>query len=279
MRARHSFVTTLPIIWLHEAQAFSPVARNINIAPISGSPRNPREYPVSGCTGSNIQLYATEIDAIARTRRFEIDVSSSTPQNDNLQVTIDTIGRPNMLLLKDLDTDEVDSAAQSYRRGLATIGFITLLFASNSPALHSAFSKTSNVPPVLLINAGVTVVGLMGVVVASPLMKRFVPDPSKESNSADFFTPSQTNAEKAYVAADDSMAFTNTSSENSIASILGPSAIAGAELGLWKTLGTTANIWGLSQTSLDHGAFLIQLTTLIVPVLSLGPVLGADGAR
>jgi hypothetical protein len=92
-------------------------------------------------------------------------------------------------------------------------------------------------------------------------------------------TPSQTNAKKAYVAADDSMAFMNTSSKNSIASILGPSAIAGAELGLWKTLRTTANIWGLSQTSLDHGAFLIQLTTLIVPVLSLGPVLGADGAR
>ena len=76
-----------------------------------------------------------------------------------------------MLLLKDLDTDEVDSAAQSYRRGLATIGFITLLFASNSPALHSVFSKTSNMPPVLLINAAVTVVGLLGVVVASPLMK------------------------------------------------------------------------------------------------------------
>ena len=271
----------LPIIWPQEAQAFiRPVARNINIAPIGGSQRNPREYPFSGCTGSNIQLFSTEVDATTRTRRFEIDVLSSTPQNANSQVAIDTTGMPtNMLLLKDLDTDEVDSAAQSYRRGLATIGFITLLFASNSPALHSAFSKTSNVPPVLLINAGVTVVGLMGVVVASPLMKRFVPDPSKESNSADFFTPSQTNAEKAYVAADDSMAFTNTSSENSIASILGPSAIAGAELGLWKTLRTTANIWGLSQTSLDHGAFLIQLTTLIVPVLSLGPVLGADGAR
>ena len=258
----------LPIIWPQEAQAFiRPVARNINIAPIGGSQRNPREYPFSGCTGSNIQLFSTEVDATTRTRRFEIDVSSSTPQNANSQVAIDTTGMPtNMLLLKDLDTDEVASAAQSYRRGLATIGFITLLFASNSPALHSAFSKTSNMPPVLLINAAVTVVGLLGVVVASPLMKKFVPDPSKESNSADFFTQSQTNAEKAYDAADDSMASTKTSFDNSIASILGPSAMAGAELGLWKTLGTTANVWGLSQTSSDHGAFLIQLTTLIVPV-------------
>lgn len=161
-----------------------------------------------------------------------------------------------MLLLELVGTDEVDSAERYYRRGLATIGFITLLFASNSPALHSAFSKTSNVPPVLLINAAVTVVGLIGVVAASPLMTRFVPDPSKESNNA-CSTLSQT---------DDAVASTKTSSKNLITRIWGPSAIAGAELGLWKTLGMTANIWGLSQTSSDHGAFLIQLTTLIVPV-------------
>jgi drug/metabolite transporter (DMT)-like permease len=39
------------------------------------------------------------------------------------------------------------------------------------------------------------------------------------------------------------------------------------ELGLWKFLGTTANLYGLSLTSASHGAFLIQLTTLIVPVV------------
>lgn len=257
MRARHSFITTLPIIRPQEAQAFiRPVARNINIAPISVSQRNPRESPVSGCTGTIIQLYATEIDATTTTRPFEIDISPWTPQNDKSQVNVDTTGMPaQMLLLKDVN-DIVGSAAQSYRRGLATIGFITLLFASNSPALHSAFSKTSSMPPVLLINAAVTVVGLMGVVVASPLMKKFVPDPSKESYTA----------ENSDAVADDSMASTKISSNNFIASIMGPSAIAGAELGLWKTLGTTANIWGLSQTSSDHGAFLIQLTTLIVPL-------------
>lgn len=42
---------------------------------------------------------------------------------------------------------------------------------------------------------------------------------------------------------------------------------AGTELGLWKTLGTTANLFGLSLTSANHAAFLIQLTTLIVPVV------------
>jgi drug/metabolite transporter (DMT)-like permease len=42
---------------------------------------------------------------------------------------------------------------------------------------------------------------------------------------------------------------------------------AGLELGLWKFFGTVANLYGLSLTTSAHGAFLIQLTTLIVPVV------------
>ncbi|KAL3905714.1 MAG: hypothetical protein SGILL_009568 [Bacillariaceae sp.] len=41
----------------------------------------------------------------------------------------------------------------------------------------------------------------------------------------------------------------------------------GCELGLWKFLGTTANLYGLALTTAGHGALLIQLTTLIVPVV------------
>ena len=79
-----------------------------------------------------------------------------------------------------LKAEDDDDAEQSYRNGLLTIGFITLLFASNSPALHSAFAMTSNAPPVLLINAAVTVVGLTGVVLSSPFLDQVVPDPSKK---------------------------------------------------------------------------------------------------
>jgi drug/metabolite transporter (DMT)-like permease len=43
--------------------------------------------------------------------------------------------------------------------------------------------------------------------------------------------------------------------------------VGGAELGFWKSAGTTANLYGLSLTTADHGAFLIQLTTLIVPLV------------
>ena len=226
MRARNSFMTSLPIIRSsHEAQAFiiSPVA-------------NARVYPTSGL------IRGTEIYVTTRSSSssFEIGVSSSstTKQNVNCSQVLDktNLMSETSILFDDADNNIVEVlSADSYRRGLVTIGFITMLFASNSPVLHSSFSMTTNTPPVLLINSAVSMVGLIGVVVASPLLSRFVPDPS-----------------------------INKTNDNSVMS---PSALAGVELGLWKTLGTTANIWGLSQTSSDHGAFLIQLTTLIVPVV------------
>ena len=147
-----------------------------------------------------------------------------------------------------LSTDqELTTATTTYRNGLITIGFITLLFASNSPILRSAWESTANAPPVLLVNAAVSIIGLIGVIATSPFLGRIVTDPSSGQLKA---------VEDA----------ANINNEDLAARLLGPSVIAGAELGLWKCLGTTANIYGLSQTSSDHGAFLIQLTTLIVPV-------------
>jgi hypothetical protein len=35
-------------------------------------------------------------------------------------------------------------------------------------------------------------------------------------------------------------------------------------LGLWEFLGTTANLFGLSQTLADHGAFHIEPTIFLV---------------
>ena len=177
---------------------------------------------------NNIQLHSTSIDT-----------------DEDVQIVVDTSGMPT------IENDIIDNvkeiviaedAEKTYQRGLATIAFITLLFASNSPALHSAFTKVEAIPPVLLINALVTCIGLLSVVSLSPFLGKIVPDPSKST----------------------SLSQASTSFSDFIQS---PSTIAGAELGLWKTLGTTANIYGLSMTSSDHGAFLIQLTTLIVPVV------------
>ena len=41
----------------------------------------------------------------------------------------------------------------------------------------------------------------------------------------------------------------------------------GIELGLNKTIATTLNLYGLPLATASHGAFLIQLTTLIVPII------------
>ena len=123
-----------------------------------------------------------------------------------------------------------------YQRGLLTVGTITLFFASNSPVLHAAFANTDSAPPVLLLNAAVSVVALVGLLFGGPLLGDTVPLASTLEPDA-------------------STTFDQTS------------ARAGFELGCWKMLGTTANLYGLSLTSADHGAFLIQLTTLIVPLV------------
>lgn len=127
------------------------------------------------------------------------------------------------------------ATTNEYRRGLLTVSAITVLFASNSPAVHSAFANTAVAPPVLLLNAAVSLVALTGLLFGGELLASSTPLASTLEATA-------------------STAIDKTSIR------------AGLELGIWKMLGTVANLYGLSLTSADHGAFLIQLTTLIVPV-------------
>lgn len=122
---------------------------------------------------------------------------------------------------------------QVYRNGLITVAGITLLFASNSPILHFAFSGLEAPPPVLLLNAACSMIAVVGMILGGPLLERAIPAPSQLSKDA--------NQDRA-------------------------TTLAGLELGLYKFLGTVLNIYGLSLTSAGHGAFLIQLTTLFVPV-------------
>uniref|UniRef100_A0A7S4B2M3 EamA domain-containing protein n=1 Tax=Chrysotila carterae TaxID=13221 RepID=A0A7S4B2M3_CHRCT len=133
-----------------------------------------------------------------------------------------------------VDAPPTTERCTEYQRGLAMIGFITLLFSSNSPAIHGAFTAGVNPPPVLVLNAMVSCIGLA----ALPACSMLLPDPKKTVDG------------KPAAAAQ---------------AIDGVAVRAGIELGLWKFLGTTANLYGLSLTSAGHGAFLIQLTTLIVP--------------
>ena len=126
-----------------------------------------------------------------------------------------------------------------YRRGLAICIVITIIFSSNSPAIHTAFASIETPPPALLVNAAVSCVALAGIALGGPLLEVVTPPPSSLVR----------NQEK-------------TEDEDPTAPIQ-----AGAELGLWKGMGMTANIFGLSMTTANHAAFLIQLTTLLVPVI------------
>ena len=278
---------------MYDAQAFTTPPRTTTIIQCISSSYYHHTDVVSSRRKNEfhnfVQLYSANTDEEVTTIIQQNGDGASSSAIEN-QVVLYTAGMPTLTqLIVDDTTNEStiseEDAEQSYRRGLATIGFITLLFASNSPTLHSAFAFTTTAPPVLLINALVTVVGksrelssclfvdhimhknlrplfllqgFSGVVVVSPFLGQIVPDPSKKRLENDII---------AYDDVDVSTTTTTKSLKN-FATLAGTSsAIAGAELGLWKTLGTTANIYGLSQTSSDHGAFLIQLTTLIVPVV------------
>lgn len=140
------------------------------------------------------------------------------------------------------DSSRSSSTPQSeYQRGLLTIGFITLLFSSNSPVLHAAFSSSSDMsspPPVLFLNAAVSAVALVGLVLGGDSLESNALQPSTLQDNLP------------------------TKEEEDALALQG-----GCELGLWKFLGTTANLFGLALTTAGHGALLIQLTTLIVPVV------------
>lgn len=244
--------SALLVISLHGVEAFTNPFSNV----LQSRSRCHRDLYVLHSTksGDRSAALTNNIDMLA----------SAVGSDESLKTAavVDTTGMPKISIdessTASSEANTNIDAEESYRSGLITIGFITLLFASNSPALHSAFRMTSSTPPVLLINAAVTAIGLLGVVVSSSFLNTIVDDPSKKIKNS----PSDLQVTST---ANNAISKQPSVYDNIITRVIGPSSVAGAELGLWKTLGTTANIYGLSQTSSDHGAFLIQLTTLIVP--------------
>ena len=61
--------------------------------------------------------------------------------------------------LQDFEAESNDDDDE-YTRGLWTVGFITLLFATRTPVLKWAFASGAP-PPVLLVNASVSLVALV----------------------------------------------------------------------------------------------------------------------
>mmetsp|Transcript_4246 Transcript_4246/g.6084 ORF Transcript_4246/g.6084 Transcript_4246/m.6084 type:complete len:425 (-) Transcript_4246:387-1661(-) len=128
---------------------------------------------------------------------------------------------------------EEEFSDEEYKKGFAIIGLITLFNASLAPVWHVVFE--GNAPPPLFLNAVVSVIALLGLLAGGPFLDKSV----------------------------DSMSSLADSGEEKWS---GKSFRGGMELGFWKGLGTTCHIFGLSLTSANHGAFFLQLTTLIVPI-------------
>lgn len=192
------------------------------------------------------------------------------------------------------EEEEEDNETNVYRRGLWTIAGITVLFVSNSPVLHAAYASgaSSSSPPVLLLNAGCSMVALATLLVAGPILNHNNKIKQSAGNNNLAATLAVVQDSSRFTSADDGKlsngdmgkiqaATINDNNKNSLWNVLlgkandntnnnaladDPTLQAGMELGLWKFLGTLANMYGLSQTSAGHGAFLIQLTTLIVPL-------------
>ena len=163
-----------------------------------------------------------------------------------------------LLLPSDDPTTTGTTTTASYTRGLLTIGVCTLVFASLSPVMHAALSTGNHPPPVLLLNAVVSLVAFGSLLVASPWLESFLPPATTSATTTLLQRPASSTSSSTMAAA---------AAINDNNSWQYNPWCAGAELGLYKTCGTVANLYGLSLTTADHGAFLIQLTTLIVPVV------------
>lgn len=149
--------------------------------------------------------------------------------------------------------------SSSYQTGLLTIAFCTVVFGSFSPAfsaaLHSSTGAGDSVgaPPVLLLNAVVSALAFLGIVVGGPALEKLVPEPETTATISNYNQKVEEDTSPATWLS----SFWSSKTEQH--------QRAGLELGFWKFLGVTSNLYGLTLTSSDRGAFLMQLTTLMVP--------------
>ena len=91
---------------------------------------------------------------------FDDDDDNDTPVVNNIRAD-DTDNTAEVI-------EDNDQNKQKQKNGLLTIGFITFLFSTNSPVLHGAFTlnnDNSHPPSVLLVNAAVSVVAFIGLLI------------------------------------------------------------------------------------------------------------------
>ena len=138
---------------------------------------------------------------------------------------------------------------------LVVLSLVPLAWGTYGPAIKSLYSLEAP-PPELLFNWMNYVVSAATLVVVS-LVRSQVGTPSNPSVSLAGDDSSSTGASGASGGADGSDVSDSPRS----------TMLAGAELGGYLFLGSTMQIFGLRYTSAGRAAFLVQLTTVIVPLL------------
>ena len=138
---------------------------------------------------------------------------------------------------------------------LVVLSLVPLAWGTYGPAIKSLYSLEAP-PPELLFNWMNYVVSAATLVVVS-LVRAQVGTPSNPSVSLAGDDSSSTGASGASGGADGSDVSDSPRS----------AMLAGAELGGYLFLGSTMQIFGLRYTSAGRAAFLVQLTTVIVPLL------------
>ena len=138
---------------------------------------------------------------------------------------------------------------------LVVLSLVPLAWGTYGPAIKLLYSLEAP-PPELLFNWMNYVVSAATLVVVS-LVRAQVGTPSNPSVSLAGDDSSSTGASGASGGADGSDVSDSPRS----------AMLAGAELGGYLFLGSTMQIFGLRYTSAGRAAFLVQLTTVIVPLL------------
>jgi len=218
------------------ANGFSPslslssLARsNQNSAPLSASSCSLRSRPTTRAFSSQQRLWATNVPETPET--VTLATKNVAANNGDASTSIEALQEE---LSIDATSAEIDASDAEYKKGILTIGFICLLNSSLAPVWHIVFE--GNGPPPLFLNAIVSITALVGLLVGGSFLDSKVEKTEALAGNAD--------------------------EKWSAKSFRG-----GIELGLWKGLGTTCHIFGMALTTANHGAFLLQLTTLIVPVI------------
>jgi hypothetical protein len=146
---------------LNSVQAFAPVARRINALSLSSASSSSSRLRLS----SNAEAL-NEVSKKLRRKSTEMkegDLSNEI-QLEQFQ--------------QQQEREEEEGFDDEYKKGILTIAFICLLNSSLAPVWHIVFAG-ENGPPPLLLNAVVSIVALLGLLVGGSFL-----DSSRESSSA-----------------------------------------------------------------------------------------------